>query len=35
MKWAFTKTTLGLKERGPYTLGDMAADGLGLMDNSA
>jgi pimeloyl-ACP methyl ester carboxylesterase len=32
MKWAFTKAMLGLKVRGPYTLDDMAADGLGLMD---
>jgi pimeloyl-ACP methyl ester carboxylesterase len=32
MKWAFTKAMLGLKVRGPYTLNDMAADGLGLMD---
>ena len=32
MKWAFTKAMLGLKVSGPYTLDDMAADGLGLMD---
>jgi hypothetical protein len=32
MKWAFTKAMLRHKVRGPYTLDDMAADGLGLMD---
>jgi pimeloyl-ACP methyl ester carboxylesterase len=32
MKWAFLKAMLGLKVQGPYTLDEMAADGLGLMD---
>jgi len=32
MKWVFAKAMLGLRVRGPYTLYDMAADGLGLMD---
>ena len=32
MKWAFTKALLGLKVQGPYSLDDMAADALGLMD---
>ena len=32
MKWVFLKAMLGVKVQGPYTLADMAADGLGLMD---
>jgi hypothetical protein len=32
IKWAFLKAMLGLKAKGPYTLDDMAADGLGLTD---
>jgi pimeloyl-ACP methyl ester carboxylesterase len=35
MKWAFAKAMLGLRVRGPYTLNDMAAGGLGLMDKLA
>ena len=33
MKWAFLKAMLGLKVQGPYTLDEMAADGLALMDH--
>jgi hypothetical protein len=32
MKWAFTKTMLGVKARGSYTLDDLAADGFSLLD---
>ncbi len=30
--WAFVKARLGLKPKSPYTLSDMAADGIGLLD---
>ena len=33
MKWLFVKAALGLRVRSAYTLADMAADGMALLDH--